>query len=394
MTLRTLENLSVTGHRVFVRVDFNVPHEKGSTQVSDDTRIREALPTLRYLMEKKAKIIVASHMGRPKGADLEESLAEVGARLSELLQTEVLFPEDCIGDGVKKLAHELREGQILLLENLRFHPEEEANDPQFAQALAGLADIYVTDAFGALHRAHASTVGMAKHFKEKGIGFLVQKEVEFLDRLLHRSERPFFLILGGAKISDKIGVIESLLSKVDGLFLGGGLGLTFLKASGAQVGKSKAEDEKLYLAQKIFQRAKGQSLPVFLPTDHRVIAEDKIRADAVSKIVYRIGPDEKALDIGPETVRDYASRLAQAKTIFWNGPLGVFEYPAFAEGTYAVARAVADSGAFSVVGGGESVMAVKKSGVAERISHLSTGGGASLEYLEGKKLPGLAVLEN
>ncbi|MGH7197813.1 MAG: phosphoglycerate kinase, partial [Candidatus Omnitrophota bacterium] len=302
---------------------------------------------------------------------------------------------DCTGDAVRKLAHELREGDLLLLENLRFHKEEEANEPHFAEALAQLAEVYVTDAFGTLHREHASTAGMVKHFKEKGIGFLVKKELEFLGKLLRKPERPFFAVLGGAKISDKIGLIENLLPKIDGLLLGGGLAYTFLKAQGIATGKSRVEEERLYLAQKILQKGKENEIPIYLPIDHRVA--EKSLPDVSPRIVSEIGDHEIGLDIGPETVKQYTGLLTRAKTIFWNGPLGVFELPLFAEGTLAVAKAVAaaseSGGALTVVGGGESLAAVKASGVADKISHLSTGGGATLEYLEGKELPGLKALE-
>ena len=419
MALKSVDQIAVAGRRVFLRVDFNVPREKreaiknqarravegeapralpveGATRapIIDDTRIREALPTIQYLLEQKAKVILASHMGRPKGKDLEESLMEVATRLTELLNKEVIFPEDCVGDAVRKLAHDLREGEILLLENLRFHKEEEANDPHFAETLAQLGEVYLTDAFGALHRAHASTVGMVGHFKEKGIGFLVKKELEFLGRLINNPERPFFVVLGGAKVSDKIGLIENLLPKIDGLLLGGGLAYTFLKAQGIPVGRSRVEEEKLYLAQKILQKGKENGVPIHLPVDHRVA--EKMEESAVPWVTSRIGDREMGLDIGPETAKTYADLLGRAKTVFWNGPMGVFEIPSFAEGTAAVAKAVAfstEAGAFSVVGGGESLAAVRMSGVADRISHLSTGGGATLEYLEGKELPGLKVLE-
>jgi phosphoglycerate kinase len=397
MAIKSVEELNVSGRRVFLRVDFNVPTEKGAegVRITDDTRIREALPTIRYLLDQKAKVILASHLGRPKGRDPQESLIAVAARLTELLNQEVVFPEDCVGDAVRKLAHDLREEQILLLENLRFHKEEEANEPRFAEALAHLAEVYVTDAFGTLHRGHASTAGMVRHFKERGIGFLVKKELEFLDRLTGRPERPFFVVLGGAKVSDKIGLIENLIAKVDGLLLGGGLAYTFLKAEGIPVGRSRVEEEKLYIAQKILEKGKENGVPIYLPVDHRVA--EKMAADLPAKAVKKIAEDEMGLDIGPETAVRYADLLSRAKTIFWNGPLGVFEYPAFAEGTTAIAKAVAAAsetgGAFSVVGGGESVAAVKMSGVAGKIGHLSTGGGATLEYLEGKELPGLKALE-
>lgn len=391
MTLKSVNQFPVTGRRVFLRVDFNVPREKGGGKILDDTRICEAIPTIRYLIEQKAKVILASHLGRPKGRDPEESLIGVAERLTELLGCEVIFPEDCVGDGVWKLAHDLREGQVLLLENLRFHKEEELNEPDFAAALAHLGEVYVTDAFGALHRAHASTVGMVSQFKEKGIGFLVQKELDFLGKLLARPERPFVAVLGGAKVSDKIGLIENLLSKVDEVLLGGALAYTFLKAEGIPTGKSRLEEEKINQARRILMKGKEAGVAILLPRDHRVA--DRIASDAISKVVDRIGGEDIGLDIGPETSRQYAGRLQRAKTIFWNGPMGFFEIPAFAAGTREIAAAIASAGAVSVVGGGESLAAIRSSGLGDKISHLSTGGGATLEYLEGKELPGLKVLE-
>jgi phosphoglycerate kinase len=370
-------------------VDFNVPHD--GERIQDDTRIREALPTIQYLMDQKAKIILGSHLGRPKGHEASESLVPVAEKLAELLGRPVILPEDCVGDAAKKLAHDLREGDVLLLENLRFHKEEEANDPVFAQALAQLAEVYVNDAFGTMHRAHASTVGMVKHFREKGAGLLVRKELEYLSPLLGRPARPFVAVLGGAKVSDKIGLIEHLVGKVDELLLGGGLAYTFLKAMGRPIGKSKCEDEKLYVAQRILQKAKDNDVPVRLPVDHRVA--DKVAADSVAAVASQVPEGKMGLDIGPETARQYAEVLKRAKTVFWNGPMGVFECAPFAEGSLTVARAIAESEAVSVVGGGESLAAVKLAGVEARITHLSTGGGAALEFLEGKGLPGLTALE-
>ncbi|HSA60333.1 MAG TPA: phosphoglycerate kinase [bacterium] len=387
--MKYVDQLNVAGRRVFVRVDFNVPHDGGHIQ--DDTRIREALPTIQYLMDQKAKIILGSHLGRPKGHEASETLVPVAEKLAELLGRPVILPEDCVGDAAKKLAHDLREGEVLLLENLRFHKEEEANDPGFAQALAQLAEVYVNDAFGTMHRAHASTVGMVKHFKEKGAGLLVRKELEYLSPLLGRPARPFVAVLGGAKVSDKIGLIEHLVGKVDELLLGGGLAYTFLKAMGRPIGKSKCEDDKLYVAQRILQKAKDNDVPVRLPVDHRVA--DKIAANSVAAVAAQVPEGKMGLDIGPETARQYAEVLKRAKTVFWNGPMGVFEYAPFAEGSLTVARAIAESEAVSVVGGGESLAAVKMAGVEARITHLSTGGGAALEFLEGKGLPGLTALE-
>ncbi len=393
--IKNVDQLPVTGQRVFVRVDFNVPRDRGGgktvPKITDDTRIREALPTIQYLMDSRAKIILASHLGRPKGREASESLVAVAERLAELIGREVLFPEDCVGDAVRKLAHELREGQVMLLENLRFHKEEEANDPQFSQSLAQLADVYVSDAFGTLHRAHASTACMVKHFKEKGIGLLVKKELEFLTPLLTRPARPSIAVLGGAKVSDKIGLIENMIPKVDGLVLGGGLAYTFLKAQGIEIGNSKFEPDCINVAKRILTKAKEAGVPVSLPTDHRVA--HSLAADAPSRVVKTISDGEMGLDIGPQTIENFRNVIAQAKTIFWNGPMGVFELPAFAEGSIAVAKAIASTDAVSIVGGGESLAAVQMSGVADDITHLSTGGGATLEFLEGKELPGLKALE-
>lgn len=398
MSYKAVDQLPIAGHRVFVRVDFNVPRDRGkglgAKAILDDTRIREALPTLQYLLDNKAKVVLASHLGRPKGRDASESLEGVAERLAELIGREVVFPEDCVGDAIKKLVHEMRDGQVILLENLRFHKEEEANDPQFAQTLAQLADVYVNDAFGTLHRAHASTAGMVKHFKEKGIGLLVKKELEFLSPLLSKPARPYYAVLGGAKVSDKIGLIENLVAKVDGLLLGGGLAYTFLKAKGIEIGASKLESEKIHLANKILQKAEEHEIPVYLPIDHK--ASDRVSPEAKPRVVKTLADNEMGLDIGPETVRMYTEVLSRAKTIFWNGPMGVFEIPAFAEGSFAMARAIAEvsekNDAVTIVGGGESLAAVQKSGVAERMTHLSTGGGATLEFLEGKELPGLKAL--
>ena len=391
MTIHFVDSLNVTGRRVFLRVDFNVPQDEAG-KILDDTRIRESLPTIRILLEKKCHLILASHLGRPKEKNSRDSLVAVGERLAELLNREVLFPEDCVGAAVKRLAYDLREDQILLLENLRFHPEEEANDPRFAERLASLAEVYCNDAFGTLHRAHASTTGMTVHFKEKVAGLLVRKELEMLGRLLTEPKRPFYALLGGAKSSDKIGVIENLLDRVDGILLGGALAYTFLKAKGEPIGASRYEEERLHLAQKILRKAEEKQVALFLPIDHKVVdrldpaAESKVRV--VAQLVDGIG-----VDIGPETIARYREILTRAETVFWNGPMGIFERPPFDEGTRAVAQMIARPGVVSVVGGGESVTACRQAGVADRITHLSTGGGATLEYLEGKELPGLKVLE-
>ncbi len=397
MAIKTIEELNVAGRRVFVRVDFNVARDKTTGKITEDLRIRETLPTIQYLLDQKARVILASHLGRPKGRDPKESLVDVAGRLAELLKREVVFPEDCVGSAVRKLAHDLREGEVMLLENLRYHPEEEANHPAFARQLADLAEVYISDAFGTLHRAHASTAGMVAHFKEKGMGFLVKRELDHLSRLTLHPMRPYWAVLGGAKVSDKIGLIENLITKVDGLLLGGGLAYTFLKASGHEIGKSKMEEDKVIVAQRILSKARDRGVPVHLPMDHRV--SDRFEKTAEARVVKELDATDMGLDIGPQTETSYTKVLEEAKTVFWNGPMGVFEFPAFAGGTLAIAKAIAVSpgvsseGGFSVVGGGESVAAVKKTGYAEKISHLSTGGGAALEYLEGRELPGLKALE-
>ena len=392
MSIRYLEDLSVHERRVFLRVDFNVPYDSAG-EIRDDSRIREALPTIRYLLERKARLILASHWGRPQGRDPAASLLPVGQHLSELLDQEVFFPEDCIGDGVRKLAHELKAGQVLLLENLRFHPGEEANDADFSKKLAAFADLYVSDAFGTLHRAHASTVGMTVHFKEKGAGFLIRKELEALRPLLAQPAAPFVAVLGGAKVADKIGFIENLIGRVNSLLLGGALAYSFLRVKGRETGRSRVDEERLYLAERVLKKAAERQVGIYLPADHKVIFENDL-GGATSFAVHREIPEGGiGVDIGPETLAAYRKVLAEAKTVFWNGPMGYFENPLFAEGTFEVARAIARPGVMSVVGGGESIAACRQAGVAESISHLSTGGGASLEFLEGKILPGLKALE-
>ena len=391
MSLKTVDQLNVQGRRVFVRVDFNVPRDKASGRILDDTRIREALPTIQYLMDMKAKIVLASHLGRPKGRDESLSLVGVAEKLAEILGCEVLFPEDCVGDGVRKLVHDVKESQVLLLENLRFHRAEEANEPDFSKALAQTAEVYVNDAFGTMHRAHASTVGMTAHFKEKGIGLLVKKELEYLSPLLNNPQRPYAAVLGGAKVSDKIVLIEQLVGKVDKLILGGGLAYTFLLAKGQDVGRSKVEDAQVVVAQRILKKADDYGVHVYLPVDHRVA--DRFAEDAKPKVVKKIGDEDMGLDIGPETEALYADVLKKSQTIFWNGPMGVFEWKNFSSGSRAVAVAMSESEAITIIGGGESLAAAKQAGVAEKITHLSTGGGAALEFLEGKGLPGLKALE-
>lgn len=394
MAIRTINELELSGKRVFIRVDFNVPKDKKTGVISDDTRIREALPTLRFALEKEAKLILASHFGRPKGKPAPEfSLLPVAQRLSELLGREVVFPDDCIGDGVRKNVQDLAPGGVILLENLRFHPEEEKNDPGFAQKLAALCEVYINDAFGTAHRAHASTAGMAAYVREKGVGFLMQKEIKYLGQLMEDPERPFLAILGGAKISDKIGVIENLLNKVDTLLICGGMAYTFLKAQKIEVGKSLLEDDKIPTAKKLLDRAQTKNIPLLLPEDHVVAPALEKGVKTQVKGLKKIPPDQMALDIGPATIEKFIAEIKRAKTIFWNGPAGAFEVEPFHQGTMAIARAVAESGAMTVIGGGDSVAAVRQAGVADRITHISTGGGASLEFIEGKKLPGIAALE-
>ncbi|MCC7343730.1 MAG: phosphoglycerate kinase [Deltaproteobacteria bacterium] len=391
--IKSLEELDLKEKRVFVRVDFNVPYD-AEGKVADDSRITASLPTIRHVLKAGGKLILASHLGRPKGKrDPKYSLMPVAARLSELLEREVTFPEDCIGDAVKKLVGEMREGEVILLENLRFHPEEEANDPIFSERLAGLADIYVNDAFGTLHRAHASTVGMVPLVKDKAAGLLVLKEVQVLSRLLHEPARPFVAILGGAKVSDKLGVIENLLKLVDGLLVGGAMAYTFLKAKGVEVGASLVEDGKLHQAAKLLERAKTKDIRLELPVDHVVARELKAGAEFKTTSGAAIPAGWMGLDVGPKTLEAYEAQILAAKTVLWNGPVGAFETPPFERGTVEIARTLAKSAGMTVVGGGDSLAAVKVAGVGEKIGHLSTGGGATLEFLEGKTLPGLKALE-
>ncbi len=391
MPIRTIDQIDLRGKRVFIRVDFNVPQDE-KKNITDDTRILLSLPTIRFVSEAGGKTVLASHLGRPKGKrDPKFSLAPVADRLSQLLGKKVALATDCIGEEVQRQIKGMKEGEVLLLENLRFHPEEEKNEEVFSKALASLCDIYVNDAFGAAHRAHASTEGMTRFVKIVAAGFLMMKEIESLEKALVSPQKPYVAILGGAKVSDKIGVIQNLLDKVSTLLIGGGMAYTFLKAKGFEVGKSLVEEDQTGFSLDLLENAKGK-IKFFLPSDH--VAAEKMDANAERKIVTsgQIPSGWVCLDIGPETVKAFSVEIQSAKTLVWNGPMGVFEMEPFSHGTFAIAQAVAGSSAFSIVGGGDSVAAVNRAGVADRISHISTGGGASLEFLEGKKLPGIEAL--
>ena len=394
MGIKTISELDIAGRRLFIRVDFNVPLTPEG-KVSDDTRIRESLPTIKLAIEKGARVVLASHLGRPKGkVDKKYTLEPVAARLAELLDADVALTDEPVGDGARKVVNDLRAGAVALLENLRFSPAEEANDETFSRELASYADVYVNDAFGTAHRAHASTAGITKFVAAKGMGLLMEREVKFLGKLLGDVERPFVAIIGGAKVSDKIGVLDNLLDRVDQMLIGGAMANTFLKAKGGHLGRSLVEEDKLALARAFLKKAEESNVDVLLPRD--VVAAAGIKSDAGRVVQAMMVPEDlAALDIGPETARGFADAIARAKTIFWNGPMGVFESAPFAGGTMAVAKAVAAApGALSVVGGGDSVAAIHMSGLSDKITHISTGGGASLEFLEGKKLPGLAALED
>ena len=387
MSTLSIRDLDLAGKRVFIRVDFNVPLANGGQEITSDKRIRASLPTIKYALEKGAGVILASHLGRPKGKpNPEMSLKPIAVRLAELLGQPVAMAPDCVGPAVEAMLP--KPGEVLLLENLRFHPEEEKNDPEFSKQLAKLCDVYVNDAFGSAHRAHASTVGMIAFVKQAAAGLLMDKEIEYLTKAVKNPARPCVAILGGAKVSDKIEVIQNLMKVVDRLMIGGAMAYTFLRARGEGTGKSLVEEDKIDLARELMAEA-GSKL--MLPVDHVVAAE--LKAGVETQVVDQVPDGMMGLDIGPKTVAAYEQVISGAKTVIWNGPMGVFETPPFDKGTVALAKAVAASGAVSVVGGGDSEKAIKSAGVADKISHISTGGGASLEFLAGIELPGVAALE-
>jgi 3-phosphoglycerate kinase len=390
MAKLSIEDLDVSGKRVFVRVDFNVPLDDG--KVADDTRIVAALPTIRYLIEHDAKVILASHLGRPKGKVAEKYRMDPAARrLSELLAKPVKKLDECVGADVEEAVKQMQPGDVILLENLRFHAEEEANEDQFAKRLAGLADLYVDDAFGTAHRAHASTEGITRFISKSAAGFLMDKEIKYFTDVLTHPGRPFVTVLGGAKVSDKIGAIDNLLDKADIFLIGGGMAYTFLAIKGVKIGDSLFEEDKTDVAREAMDKAKKMGKEFILPVDH--IIGDKLTEDAQVKTVEGDIPDGwKGLDIGPKTVSLFSDQLKKAKTVVWNGPLGAFEIPKFADGTKKIAQVIAQSDAVSVIGGGDTAAAVTQFGLADKMSHISTGGGASLEMLEGKKLPGIEAL--
>lgn len=393
LKLKRLQDLTVKGKRVLVRVDYNVPM-KGS-KIEDNARIRETLKTLEYLINEGAKVVLIAHLGRPKGKpEPKYSLKPVAAELGKLLKKPVAFAEDCVGPVAEKAVAVLKPGDVLLLENLRFHAEEEANDPAFAKALAKNGEIFIQDAFGALHRAHASTAGVTKHLPG-AIGFLVQRELEFLDRVIGNPQRPFLAIIGGAKVSDKLAVLDKLLERVDSLLIGGAMAYTFLCAQGINIGKSLLEKDQIDAAKAIIEKAYNKKVEILLPADHVVVREIKPDAATTVTQAMAIPPDMIGVDIGPHTIEFFTEHIAKAQTIFWNGPMGIFEMPAFAEGSNAVAKAMAEAtakGTVTIVGGGDSLSVLAKTGLGPKMSHCSTGGGASLELLEGKALPGLVAL--
>jgi len=395
MNKLTIDNLQLKGKRVLMRVDFNVPLDENQN-ITDDTRIRASLPSILKVINDGGRLILMSHLGRPKGKPNPKfSLKPVAEKLSQLIGKEVKFAPDCVGEEIKKMSDELKDGEVLLLENLRFHEEEEKNDAEFAKKLAELGDVYVNDAFGSAHRAHASTEGVTKHFRENAAGYLMQKELEYLSKAVGNPERPYTAILGGAKISGKIDVIQNLMSKVDNLLIGGGMAFTFLRAMGLEIGKSLLEEDRIEMAKEILEKAKTQNINLVLPVD--VVIANSFSNDAKTEIVdvNSIRPDWQGLDIGPKTIELFKSYIGNSKTVVWNGPMGVFEFDNFAKGTFEIAKALADAsqnGVVTIVGGGDSSAAIAKAGLEDKVSHVSTGGGASLEFLEGKALPGVIAL--
>jgi len=394
-----LRDLDVRGKRVLVRVDFNVPTEErgGKIEITDDTRIRASLPTINYLREHRAKTILMSHLGRPKGKRVEKySLRPIGDRLHSLIHRPVIFSQDTIGSVPEEIIRHMQEGYVALLENVRFQPEEEANDLKFAEALAKLGDLYVNDAFGSAHRAHASTAGITRFVAQSAMGLLMEKELKYLHEELDKPAKPFVVIMGGAKVSDKIGVLKALMEKADTILIGGAMANTFFKAQGIPIGKSRVESDKLDLAHELVDLAKKRGVKLLLPVD--VVEAEEIRAGAAIRNTSRLAPHHgvsdgwQAVDIGTATIALYQEEIAKAETILWNGPLGIFEIPDFAEGTIAIAEALAQSGAITIIGGGDSVTAVTQAGLADKMTFISTGGGAALELLEGKELPGVAAL--
>jgi phosphoglycerate kinase len=397
----SLRDLDVRGKRVLVRVDFNVPTEErnGEIVITDDTRIRETLPTIKYLREQGVKTILISHLGRPKGQPVEKySLRPVGVLLHHLIGHPVIFSHDCIGADADAIVEHMQDSDVVLLENLRFYAGEEANDPMFAESLAKLGDVYVNDAFGAAHRAHASTAGITKFVRQAAMGFLMEKELKYLQEELAQPARPFVVILGGSKVSDKIGVIKALMEKADTILIGGAMANTFLEAQGIHVGSSRIEADKINLARELLALAQKKNVKFLLPLD--LVGTEEIKAGSATRATGRLSHDYdipdgwQAVDIGPETIELFESEIARAKTILWNGPVGVFEIPDFAGGTMAIAQALARSHATTIIGGGDSVTAVKQAGLADKMTFISTGGGASLELIEGKELPGVAALTN
>lgn len=390
---KTVRDIDVKGKRVLVRVDFNVPMDS-EKNITDDTRIKAALPTIQYLLDNNAKVILVSHLGRPKGKfNMEYSMKPVAKRLSELLGKQVIVADDVIGEDAKAKANALKDGEVLLLENVRFHAEEEKNDPDFSKELASLADVFVNDAFGTAHRAHASTTGVASYLPAVS-GFLIEKELNFMGGALENPERPFVAILGGAKVSDKIGVITNLLDKVDSLLIGGGMAYTFIKAEGHEIGKSLLEEDKLGLAKDLIEKAKQKGVKLLLPVDTVVSAELKSGVPYEVVDIDKMPNDKIGVDIGPKTIEEFSKVIKGAKTVVWNGPMGVFEIREFAKGTEAIAKAMSECSGTTIIGGGDSAAAVEQLGYADKVSHISTGGGASLEFLEGKVLPGIAALND